>query len=97
MDIVCKEKHNVIFWRNTPAEEWSCEDLDVMVNTYEKLVKGETDSYTELEYFAPVKRDGTDDILYHIFKCRNCAKTILTVDANHEYKYCPHCGAAIRS
>ena len=50
MDIVCKEKHNVIFWRNTPAEEWSCEDLDVMVNTYEDLFYGRGKSYTELEY-----------------------------------------------
>lgn len=91
MKVVCKEKYNVIFWRNEPNEEWNCEDLDVMIDAYQ------TEPYTDMDYIAPVRRENTNEILYHIFKCRQCEKAILTVDANHEYKFCPHCGRAIWS
>ena len=89
MDVICKEKYNVIFWRNNPNEEWSCEDLDTMIDAYQ------TEAYTDLEYWQPVRREGTDEILYHVFFCKECGKSILAVDANHDYRYCPHCGRAI--
>ena len=91
MEVVCKEKYNVIFWRNSPAEEWNCEDLDVIIDAYQD------EPYTELEYWKPVKRENTDEILYHVFFCKECDQPVLTVDANHEYKFCPHCGRAIWS
>ena len=89
MDVVCKPKYNVIFWRNSADEEWQCEDLDTMIEAY-------TDEpYTDLDYIAPVREENMGKILYHIFKCRKCEKTVLTVDANPEYEFCPHCGRAI--
>ena len=89
MDVICKPKYNVVFWRKSADEDWQCEDLDTIIEAY-------TDEpYTDLDYIAPVRRENTNEILYHIFKCRKCEKTILTVDANHEYEYCPHCGRAI--
>lgn len=89
MDIICKPSYNVIFWRKSENEDWQYENLDTVVEAYIDI------PYTELDYVAPVRRENTDEILYHIFKCRECDKTILTVDANHEYEFCPHCGRAI--
>ena len=91
MDIVCKEKLNTVFWRHDGDEDWNWANLDEVISTYED------EPYTELTYGYPVKRDGTDTILYHVFFCKNCDKPVLTVDANHEYRYCPHCGRAIWS
>lgn len=89
MDIICKEKYNVIFWRNNSNEEWSCEDLDVIINAYQD------EPYTELEFWTTVRREDTDEELYHVFKCKRCEELILTVDINHDYEFCPHCGRAI--
>lgn len=89
MDIICKPSYNVIFWRKTADEDWEYENLDTVIESYTDIPQ------TELEYVAPVRRENTDEILYHIFKCRECDKTILTVDANHEYEFCPHCGRVI--
>lgn len=91
MDIVCKPKYNVIFWRENEEDEWQCENLDTMIESYG------VDSYTELEYWQPVRREDSEDILYHVFFCQRCKKPILAVDANHGYKFCPHCGRAIWS
>ena len=89
MDIVCKEKYNVIFWRNSHDEEWNCEDLDVIINAYQE------ESYTEIEFWKTVCREGTEEPLYHVFECKACGELILTVDIDHGYKFCPHCGRAI--
>lgn len=89
MDVICKPKYNVIFWRNPGEEEWNCEDLDEIIESYQ------CEPFTELRYIAPVHRENSDEILYHIFECSECEKTILTVDVNHGYEFCPHCGRAI--
>ena len=89
MDIICKPKYNVVFWRESADEDWHYENLDTVVESYTDIPQ------TELDYVAPVRRENTGEILYHIFKCRECDKTVLTVDANHEYEFCPHCGRAI--
>lgn len=91
MEVICKEKLNTIFWRHEPGNDWSWANLDEIISAYED------EPYTELDYVAPVRRENTNEILYHIFKCKKCDKTILTVDANHEYEFCPHCGRAIWS
>ena len=91
MDIVCKEKYNVIFWRKSPSDEWQCEDLDVVIDAYE------TQPYTELEYWKTVRGEESGKDLYHIFKCKECDQLILTVDLDHDYHYCPHCGRAVWS
>ena len=91
MDIICKEKYNVIFWRNSPHEEWQCEDLDVVINAYQD------EPYTELEFWTTVCGEESGKELYHVFKCKRCDGLILTVDKNHDYKFCPHCGGAIWS
>ena len=90
MDIICKPSYNVIFWRKSTDEDWQYENLDTVIESYTDIPQ------TEFDYVAPVRRENTDEILYHIFKCRECDKTILTVDANHEYEFCPHCGRVIR-
>ena len=89
MEIICKEKLNIIFWRYEPGNDWSWANLDEMIEAYD------SEPYTELEYAFPVKREGTDEVLYHVFKCKECEKMIPTVDSNHEYEFCPYCGRAI--
>lgn len=91
MDIICKEKYNVIFWRNSPSEEWQCEDLDVVIDAYQD------EPYTELELWKVVYKEGTEEPLYYVYECKKCDELILTVDADHGYKFCPHCGRAIWS
>lgn len=89
MDVICKPKYNVIFWRNSANDNWQCEDLEAMITAY-------TDEpYTELEYWQPVRREGSEEILYHVYFCQKCRGPILSVDADPEYKFCPHCGRAI--
>ena len=89
MDVICKEKFNVIFWRKSHDEEWNCEDLDVMINAYQD------EPYTEFTYWEPVKREDSEKILYHVYFCQKCNMPVLSVDEEHGYKYCPHCGRAI--
>ena len=92
MDIVCKEKYNVIFWRNSPSEEWNCEDLDVVINAYEE------DPYCDLEYWTTVHPVGNEEKdLYYLFTCDHCKQTVAALDREHGYKYCPYCGSAIWS
>jgi hypothetical protein len=89
MEVICKEKLNTIFWRHEHGNDWSWADLDEVISTYED------EPYTELSYWQPVRREGSEEILYHVFFCKNCDNPILAVDANHDYRYCPHCGRAI--
>ena len=89
MEVICKEKLNTIFWRHEHGNDWSWADLDEVIATYED------EPYTELSYWQPVRREGSEEILYHVFFCKSCDKPILAVDANHDYRYCPHCGKAI--
>ena len=89
MDIVCREDLNTIFWRDKGDHDWNWATLDDLIEAFE------LEPFTELTYEFPVRREGTDEILYHVFKCDECEKLIPTVDANHEYDYCPYCGCAI--
>ena len=89
MDIVCKERLNTIFWRHDNNDYWNWADLDEVISTYRDEL------YTELSYWQPVRREGSEKILYHVFFCKKCNEPILAVDANHGYKHCPHCGRAI--
>lgn len=89
MDIVCDVKHNAIFWRNSAKDEWSCEDLDVMIQAYED------EPYTNLTYWTTVYKENTEEPLYYVFRCEECGEPVLTVDMNHDYEFCPHCGRAI--
>ena len=60
MDIVCKEKLNTIFWRHDGEKEWNWAGLDEVISTYED------EPYTELSYWQPVRREGSEEILYHV-------------------------------
>lgn len=89
MDIITKPRYNAIFWRNSVNEPWQQADLDEMISAY-------TDEpYTAFELWRPVKREGTDEILYYVFYCEECHEPVLSVDVNHGYKFCPHCGRAV--
>ena len=63
MDIVCREDLNTIFWRDKGDRDWSWATLDDLIEAFE------TEPFTELTYEFPVRREGTDEILYHVFKC----------------------------
>ena len=89
MDIICKPSYNAIFWRNSPDQEWEQAYLDEVVSAYAD------EPYTEFDLWQPVKREGTDEILYYVFYCQECHEPVLSVDANHGYKFCPHCGRAV--
>ena len=91
MDVICKEKYNVIFWRNSPSEEWNCEDLDVIIDAYQD------EPYTDIEYWTTICKEDTEEPMYYAFRCARCGEIILTLDLNHEYKFCPHCGRAVWS
>lgn len=86
MEVICKPKYNAIFWRKDANELWSYADLDEMIHDYED------DSCTRLDYAWPVKRAGTDEILYYVYFCHECDECIISVDPDPGYKYCPHCG-----
>ena len=89
MEIICRDDLNAIFWRNSHRDEWNSADLDEMVRAYED------EPYTELEYEETVYREGTDKALFYVFRCKACDKLVLTLDINHEYEFCPHCGRAV--
>ena len=89
MDIISKEKYNVIFWRNSPRDEWQNAPLDEVINAYQD------EPYTELKYWTTVHREGTDTELYHLFDCEKCGKVIATLDKEHDLEFCPYCGRAI--
>jgi len=89
MEVICKEKYNVIFWRDSHGGDWNHAEIDELIHAYED------EPFTELELFKTVRRENTDIDLYYAFKCKNCDEMILTVDANHGYQFCPHCGAAV--
>lgn len=89
MQVICKPSMNTIFWRRGQHDDWCWTDLEELIEMYED------EPFTELEYQFPVLRDGTEDILYHVFKCTECEKLVLSVDVDHGYEYCPHCGRSI--
>ena len=90
MDIICKEKYNVIFWRNSRDEEWNCEDLDVIINAYQD------EPYCELNYWTAVHpADDEEKDLYYLWICDRCEAVVPTLDMNHDLEFCPHCGRAI--
>lgn len=90
MDIICKEKYNVIFWRNSHDEEWNCEDLDVIINAYQD------EPYCEFKYWVAVhpENDKTKD-LYHLWTCSRCGVVSASLDKELDFDFCPHCGRAI--
>ena len=89
MQVVCREDMNTLFWREGNHDDWCWANLDELIEKYED------EPYTELEYWKTVYREDTDKPLYYVFRCKECDHLILTVDIDHGYDYCPHCGRAI--
>ena len=89
MDIICKEKYNVIFWRNSATDEWENAPLDEVVDMYR------CEPYCALNYWTTVHEEGTGKELYHLFNCSECGAVVATLDKVHDLNYCPHCGKMI--
>ena len=89
MEVICKPKYNSIFWRENANEDWDWTELDDMIHDYIGKPR------TRLDYAWPVRKAGTDEILYYVYFCRACDECVITVDPNPGYKYCPHCGTPL--
>ena len=89
MDIICKPKYNAIFWRNSSDEKWKQGDLT------EILERHDEEPITILNLWETVRKEGTDEFLYNVWECAACGELVLTVDEEHGYSYCPHCGTMI--
>lgn len=87
MDIICKPRYNVIFWRNSDELLWKQAKLDELLQTHEK------DSCM-LEYWTTVHTTNGRE-LYSMFICDKCDEITATLDKEHDLTYCPHCGRRI--
>ena len=89
MDIICKPKYNAIFWRNSKNDRWKQGDLTEILECHDE------EPITVLNLWETVRREGTDEFLYNVWECTACGELVLTVDEEHGYSYCPHCGTMI--
>lgn len=90
MDIIAKEKYDVVFWRNTPDEAWEQAPLSYLIEAYEN------EPYCDFIYWTAVhpESDETKD-LYHLWTCSECGAVTASLDKEHDFEFCPHCGRAI--
>lgn len=90
MDIICKPSYDVVFWRHTPNEDWAQASLSDVIEAYED------EPYCDFIYWTAVhpESDETKD-LYHLWTCSECGVVSVSLDKEHDFEFCPHCGRAI--
>ena len=90
MEIISKSKYDVVFWKESHDEEWQQAKLSEVVAAYVE------EPYCEMEYWTAVhpESDETKD-LYHLWICSKCGIVSASLDKEHDFNYCPHCGKAV--